>query len=53
MTSLRGGAPIEDIWGSGRGAEENSVISAGQTLVRSTSMSCDEVDTAWMEAREE
>lgn len=51
MTSFKGGTPIEENWGSGR--EENSVIDAGQTLVRSTSMSCDEVETAWMEAREE
>ena len=51
MTSFKGGAPIEDNWGSGR--EENSVIDVGQTLVRSTSTSCDEVETDWMEAREE
>jgi len=53
MTSFRGTTPIEDNWESGRGAEENSVIDAGQTLVRSTSMSCDELETAWMDAREE
>ena len=51
MTSLKGGEPIEDNWGSS--TEENSVIDAGQTLVRSISMSCEEVETAWMEAREE
>jgi hypothetical protein len=51
MTSLKGGEPIEDNWGSGR--EENSVIDAGHTLVTSISMSCEEVETAWMEAREE
>ena len=50
MTSFKGGA-IEDNWGTGR--EENSVIDADQTLVRSTSMSWDEVETAWIEAREE
>ena len=53
MTSFRGGALIGDSWGSGRGAEENSVIDDGQTLVRRISTSCDEVETAWIEAREE